>query len=367
MKNKLQFLFLLLLAFQAHGTSIIFPTYSTPILAHGRIIVLSPDRLHVFGVSLSGQIEWDAKLESEGSLYKHKSGGILLNRGSTVSILDSETGAIQALFEAPLDVKRISYKEDSDVFLGYPSWETPKIFVFDGDTYLLKATEELAETVPYSDSEIVVVAKADRITTEEGYTFSKAWIEAFERSTWRLIWTAPFIERKDPYHQMCRVGSYIVWEDGPKLVAARISDGQLYTAPAFKPKDALGPTGLLADGDALLYLASEFNHEDFNKSKQSIYKVTVPEFSVIKVREVEVIEAALLEQAGQFLISDALYRTACFRRDGSKVWEHFQMNRTKVHEGVIYFSYYDEGFARLCSIEVATGLKRILMSEEIKK
>jgi hypothetical protein len=86
----------------------------------------------------------------------------------------------------------------------------------------------------------------------------------------------------------------------------------------------------------------------------------------IETKVVEVIEAARAETSGDFTISDSLYRTACFRRDGSKVWEHFQMHRTGVIGGLIYFSDFYKGVARMGSLEVATGKERILISERVK-
>lgn len=365
LKNLLKALLALVIAYPCYATSIIFPTYSTPILEHGRLVTLSPDRLRVLGISPSGHIEWKTKLSSEGSLFHHKSGDLVLCKGASISILNPERGTIQPLFDAPSGVVRMGYQEESDIFLGFSEWDKAELWFFDGDTHLLKRKERFAESVPYSDREIVVVAKAKRKKVSSGYTFTKSWIEVFDRATWKRLWTTSFTQRKDPFHQMCRVGAFLVWEDGSDLAAARISGGKVYRARAAKPVDAIGPSGLRADGDALVYLASELNHRDFNRSKQSIYKVTLPEFKVVETRAVKVIEAASVEKAGEYLISDALYRTACFRHDGTKVWEHFQMHRTKVIDGRIYFSDYNNGLARLCCIDVATGVERVLLSEKV--
>ncbi len=78
------------------------------------------------------------------------------------------------------------------------------------------------------------------------------------------------------------------------------------------------------------------------------------------------IEASSTEKVGDLLITDALYRTACFRRDGTKVWEHFQLHRTPAVDGVIYFSDYNKGVARIGAVDVATGKQRIFISEKVK-
>lgn len=116
----------------------------------------------------------------------------------------------------------------------------------------------------------------------------------------------------------------------------------------------------------MVYLTSQLNYKDFNRSKQSIYRVSIPELRTIDIKTVEVIEAAQVETAGEYRITDSLYRTACFRRDGSKVWEHFQMHRTGVVDGTIYFSDYEKGVARVGSIKVSNGKERILLSKRVE-
>lgn len=78
------------------------------------------------------------------------------------------------------------------------------------------------------------------------------------------------------------------------------------------------------------------------------------------------IEIADIDVEGEFTISDALYRTACFRMNGDKVWERFQSSRTKTIDNRIYSSDYEKGLARLGYVEVSTGKEKILYSEPVK-
>lgn len=212
-----------------------------------------------------------------------------------------------------------------------------------------------------------VVAKGRRKAVEGGgYSFSKGWLEAFDRQTMKKVWSVQFKNQPWPYHYVVRCQNYIISDDGSDLLAIDIATGVVRRRPAVKPVDAIGPSGLRDDNGSLTYLTSELNHKDFNQSKQTLYKLSVPDLKVIESRAVKVIEAASSEKVGDLLITDALYRTACFRPDGTKLWEHFQMNRTPTIDGVIYFSDYDKGVARMCALNVATGKQRIFLTEKIK-
>jgi hypothetical protein len=259
----------------ACGTSIIFPTYSTPILADGLLIATSPDDMRLIGLTPEGKQKWVRRLSARGSVYKHSSGKAMLITGSSVGLVNSGNGDSTPLFEAKAGLANLRYLDSADLFFG---------------------TKESAGI------------------------------------------------------------STIVVYDG----------GKLRRQAAAKPADSIGPSGLRSEKGMLMYVASELNTRDFNRSKQTVYRVSVPDLKTVETKVVEVIEAARVETAGEYLISDALYRTACFRRDGSKVWEHFQMHRTGVIDGVIYFSDYEKGVARIGSLKVSSGKKRILISERVE-
>lgn len=351
----------------ANATSIIFPTYSTPILADDTIMVLSPDNMRLLGISKAGEQNWKRQLSERGSIVKHSSGKILLIVGSSVSTVSPGNGAVTPLFDINPPVVSLCYLETANLFFGKTEGAgVPTLAVYDGSTHASILIQKRAETVAYADDEIIVLAKGERKQEDQGYSFSKGWLEGFDRKTKKLIWSADFERQPWSYHDTCRVGDYLVCEDGPDLMVIHVASGKLRRSSAAKPEDSIGPSGLRCENGVLVYVASELNMSDFNHSKQTVYRVNVPDLKTIETKVVEVIESARVETAGKFLISDALYRTACFRRDGSKVWEHFQMHRTGVIDGQIYFSDYDNGVARMGSLEVSTGKERILISEKIE-
>ncbi|MGB6220139.1 hypothetical protein [Haloferula sp.] len=349
------------------GTSIIFPTFSTPVVVEDTLIVLSADRLELIGVSKEGKELWRQKLSSEGSLIVHSSGKTLLTQGASVSALNTKGGSSETLFSADPKVKWVRYSPEANLFWGPLDGEDPALALFDGATYVCLATEKLGETMAYADQDLVVLAKGRRKAAEGGgYSFSKGWLEAFDRQTMKKVWSVEYEYQPYPHHYVVRCGDYIVSDDASDLVVIDIATGEVRRRPAVKPEDAMGPSGLRDDNGDLTYLTSELNFADFNQSKQTLYKISVPDLKVIESRAVKVIEAASSETAGDLLITDALYRTACFRPDGTKLWEHFQLHRTPVMDGVIYFSDYNKGIARMGALDVATGKQRFFLSEEVE-
>jgi len=367
MKTLWTILVALVAVMPCYGTSIIFPTFSTPVVVDDTLIVLSPDRLELIGVSKAGKELWRQKLSSEGSLIVHSSGKILLTQEASVSSLDTKHGSSEPLFSADPKVEWVRYSPETNLFWGPLVGEKPALLLFDGATHDLLANEKLGETMAYADQDLVVLAKGRRKAAESGgYSFTKGWLEAFDRHTMKRVWSVEFENQPWPHHYVVRCGNYIVCDDASDLVVINIATGQARRRPAVKPEDAIGPSGLRDENGDLTYLTSELNYADFNRSKQTLYKLSIPDLKVVESRAVKVIEAASSEKAGDLLITDALYRTACFGPDGTKLWEHFQLHRTPVMDGVIYFSDYNKGIARMGALDVATGKQRFFLSEEVE-
>jgi hypothetical protein len=87
----------------------------------------------------------------------------------------------------------------------------------------------------------------------------------------------------------------------------------------------------------------------------------------IKQVQLKTIELAKLSFWNDRIITDALYNVTCFNKSGKVIWKKFQMNRTEVTGGKIYFSdNYRETKIRVGEIDVRTGRERILYSEPIQ-
>lgn len=366
---KILWMFLVALAavMPALGTSIVFPTYSIPILADETLIVLSADRMDLIGISKAGKELWRRQLSSEGSLFTHRSGKTMLTQGASVSSLNPKDGALKPLFSSDPKVKWLRYSSESNLFWGPLEGEEPALALFDGVTHACLATEQRGETMAYADADLVVLAKGRRKAEKGGsFSFSNGWLEALNRETMNKAWLAQFENQPWPDHHVVRCGAYLVCDDGSDILVIDAENGEVRRRPAVKHEDALGPNGLRNDNGALTYLTSKLNFGDFNKSEQTLYKLSVPDLKILESRVVKVIEAVSTEKVGDLLITDALYRTACFSHDGTKLWEHFQMHRTSAVDGVIYFSDYKKGVARMGALDVVTGEQRIFISEHVE-
>jgi hypothetical protein len=121
--------------------------------------------------------------------------------------------------------------------------------------------------------------------------------------------------------------------------------------------------------DQVVWLSHKMNYGDFNNTEHILHFCTIPELSERETVTLKLIEIAQISFEGGFIISDALYRTACFRPGGEKVWEPFQSKRTQVISNRIYFSDYEQKTktARLGVVEVSSGKETILYSEQVEK
>lgn len=367
MKTLWILLMVLVTVLPLKGTSIIFPTYSTPLCVDDSLIVLSVDRSEMIALTKSGKEQWRQKLSTKGRLFRHHSGKVVLAQGSAVMSVNMKDGSMEPLFHANPKVSYVAYDADSNLFWGEKDQDGPVLVLFDGVTFACLAKEKHGEAILYADKDYVVLAKANREPFEGGYTFSNGWIEAFDRRSMKKLWATAFLNESSPMRYVVRCGDYFVCDDVEDLVVIEIASGKMRRKAAIKDQGAHGPNGLRNENGAITYCTSKLNFKDFGQNEQIFYKLTIPDLQLVERRSVKVIEVASSEKVGDLLITDALYRTACFRSDGTKLWEHFQLHRTSAMDGVIYFSDSNNGVARMGALDVVTGKQRFFLSETIKK
>jgi hypothetical protein len=358
-----------LLASGCEATSIIFPAFTEPIIKKGFLVALSPDRKRLVALDAKGTLKWERRLDEPSSLVERQDGKLWILTGNAVSILNIVDGSLQPQFTVP-NVSWLRYERKADILFGAPAKndfrEQTGLTVFQAATGAVLFSVEQGEAIAYADSDIIVVASGERKNVDQGYTYARGWIEGFRPSNRKQEWRAELTGRPDPYHSVARVRNWLVFEDGTDWLLVDLNDGQIRRALIEKGSDVFGPSGLREENGHLAFTTGQLNMKNFSRSEHTISVVSIPDLKVISQKKVEVIEAVHSEKWGEFLITDALYRTACFRQDGTKIWEHFQMHRTSPIDGVIYFSDYSEGRARIGSIEVATGKENILFSEAVK-
>lgn len=358
-----------LIASVCGATSIVFPAFSTPILKEGMLVSLSPDRKRLVALDTRGSLKWERQLDNAFSVAERPDGKLWVLSGNTAAILNLADGSLHSQFTVP-GIGWLHYEEKADILFGAPAKadfrEQTGLTVFEAATGAVVCSAKQGETIAYADSDIIVIANGERKNVDQGYTYVRSWLEGFRRSSGKQVWRAELTGRPDPYHSVAKVRNWLVFEDGTDWLLVDLTDGQSRRYRIEKGVDAFGPSGLREEDGYLAFTTGQLNMKDFNRSEHTISVVSIPDLKVISKRKVEVIEINHSEKCGEFLITDALYRTACFRQDGTKVWEHFQMHRTSPIDGVIYFSDFSEGRARIGSLEVATGKENILFSEAAK-
>jgi len=227
-----------------------------------------------------------------------------------VSVVNPADGTSQPYLQLATSVENLSYAGEANLFAAdVKGAAVPTLTLFDGTSGECILTEREAETVAYADDRTFVLTMGERKKIENGYTFSSIWIEGFDRKSAKKIWSLPDQRVLDPWHEVARIGNYFVIQDGADLEVVDSEKGLLSRRTATKPADSIGPSGLRNEDDMLVYVASEMNAHDFNRSKHTVYRLSVSDLKVLGTKVVEVIEAADTEAAGEFLISDALYRT----------------------------------------------------------
>lgn len=117
----------------------------------------------------------------------------------------------------------------------------------------------------------------------------------------------------------------------------------------------------------LAWLTHAFNSKDFKNSEYLLKFSSFPDLKEEGSVALKVMEIARISFESGYIISDALYRTACFQLGGDKIWEGSQMNRTPVVNNRIFFSDYSNSTARLGGVDVLTGKETILYSESTKQ
>lgn len=96
------------------GSSIIFPTYSTPMVVDGTVILLSSDRMELIGLSKAGKELWKQALSSKGNLITHASGKTLLAQGASISSVNPKDGTVKLLFNSEPPVEHMRYSAETN-------------------------------------------------------------------------------------------------------------------------------------------------------------------------------------------------------------------------------------------------------------
>jgi outer membrane protein assembly factor BamB len=356
---------LLVLTAAANATSIRFPKFSRAIFQQDRLIFTTPDSKRVLCVKLNGEKVWETSYANSAELIEGPASDALLQTGNVVSAISPGTGALKKQFSVEDANDSVGYSQILDAFVSHDRrFRERNLKIIDKQTGRpVWRTKEL-ENFVCATPDLMVGLAVTRRNNSKGYTLEKPSLYAFDRKTFRKKWSVPV--NGSQLHASSFNAPFLVYADGESSLAVLDCRTGLKQITKQVEVPHYGRIiNVTSRGDQIAWFASKMNRKDFDQSEHFLHFCTLPDLSEQKVTTLRVIEISRISFESGFIISDALYRTACFREDGEKVWERFQSERTPVIDNRIYFSDYLNGITRIGVIEVPTGKEAILYSEPV--
>lgn len=352
----------------SQATSILFPKFSEPIFQEDRLLFASPDSKRLICVNVGGAKQWDLTFHKPVNLFAGPKGEALLQTGIVVNAVSPKDGTLKQQFVVESENDRVSYDKAAESFVSRDSrFEVRAFRLLKAETGKPVWKSASVESVVCSTPSLIVCLSVGRIRSGEGYYFGQGHLEAFDRRDFSKKWTVALDSKEDlPWLQSCYTPPYLVYLDGRSLITIDSASGTKIASKTIDTK-RLGPSTKLAkDGENAVWISSELKMGDFSNSAHEFHFCSVPDLNQKDTLTIRLIEVARVSFEEGFIITDALYRTAGFKRDGVKIWELFQNNRSRVIDGKIYFSDYENEAARVGLVDVSTGLKTILYTEKVE-
>jgi len=373
MKIKYLIFLALMLLFPAYttATSIVSPKFGTPIKHEKQLVFTSPDSRRAMCLTLDANMLWVKKFEQPIHLFKSHDSEIFLQQVKEIFRINPRSGEQKLLFSLESKNDILNYRSQGDIYYSKDKRFDKKIFkIIDRITGKSIFKSDRIENLIYVTEELIIALVAEReYTGSGGYRLAQASVEAYKRKTFEKQWAVPLSgDHTFPWVTAVHSKPYLVYLDGhANVVSLDCRTGEkVHEMGDSADFDGQISHLSLLEGN-LVYLTHKMNFDDFEKTKHTLHFCSIPDLKEKSTLVIELIEIASITFYDDYIISDSLYRTACFTMTGEKVWEKYQMNRTDVIEGKIYFSDYEDEEVRLGVIDVPTGQEIILYKEKVKK
>jgi hypothetical protein len=359
---------LFLAGLPAQATSIVFSTFSAPVFQEDRLVFTSPDGKRLLCASLEGKIVWERKFERPIVLFTGAESEAVVQVGKVVSAVSMQSGELRAEFTVEDENDAVSFSPELGSYVSRDRRFEKRLFkLLDGQTGKpLWRTSEI-ENIVCATPELMVCLAAERIPTRDGFRFGKASLDAYDRKSFARAWSVPLADRSGGgFLDAAFKAPFLVYSEArTSLVVLDCATGRKQVTKQMEVPEGSWMSGVSIHGEHLVWLTHKIDHDDFNNSQHLLHFCTLSDLREVKKVVLKLIEIASVSFEGEFMIADSLYRTACFRLSGEKVWERFQCARTEVIKDRIYFSDQSKNTARLGFIEVATGKETILYTERL--
>jgi hypothetical protein len=355
----------------ADATSIHFPKFSKPILQQDHLVFMSPDSKRVLCVGLNGEKLWEKSYDQRVQLFADAHSNALLQVGKAISSVRLNTGDLDSIFSVEDESDLVTYSPILEAFVSRDRRFDKRSFkVLDEQSGRARWKTTEIDNVVCAIPDLFVASSVETIPSGGGFRFGKMSLQAFDRKSFTQKWRVPLAdENGSPWLTSAFKSPYLIYvESQTTLVVLDCTTGRkLLTRQVDVPKYGR-IIGVTLHDDHIAWFTSALSHrEDFNNTEHPLHFCSIPDLKETAAITLRLIEIAQVSFEGGFIISDALYRTACFRPEGSKIWERFQCNRTSVIDGRFYFSDYNPGTTRIGFVEVASGKETILYQEKIEE
>jgi outer membrane protein assembly factor BamB len=352
----------------AKGTSIVFAKFSAPIIQDNRLVFTSPNAKRLLCVNLDGKVAWEQKFEFPIRLFTGPENEALIQTGKVVSSVFPKSGEFRALFTVEGENDGVTYTRKLGCFVSHDLRFQQRMFkILDRKTGKAIWKTRDIEDIICGMPDLIVCLAAERIPSERGYSFGKASLDGYDRRSFTKRWSVPLPEGSGvPYVPAAFNAPYLVYTEGrTSLAVLDCTTGRKRLTKELQVPEYGQISDLEIYEGQLVWLTHKMARGDFNNTEHLLHFCTLPELREEKTVVLRLIEIARISFEGGYIISDALYRTACFQPEGEKVWERFQMERTSVVNNRMYFSDYHKKTTRLGYVDVPTGKETILYSEPV--
>jgi hypothetical protein len=344
------------------ATSIRFPKFSKPVLHNQRLVFTSSDSKRILCIALDGQKMWEQVYPYAVNLFHDRDGAPLMQTGIVVNVISPQLGELTRRFSVEDENDLVSHSSILDAFVSRDRRFAERRFkIIDEKTGIPIWTTTEIEDVVCATPQVIVALCGKRIPTGPGHRFAEMFLCAFDRKTFKPVWhVALDTEQNSPWLTAAFKPPYLAYADGRSaLTVLDCTSGRKHVTKQMDVPQYGWISDVEIHGEQLVWLTSKLHSGDFNQREHLLHFCTIPELAVQKVIALRLIEIARVSFEGGFIISDALYRTACFREDGERLWSRFQSARTPVIDNRIYLSDYTNNTTRILVVDVPTGKETI--------
>lgn len=364
--------FVVLVGSLLRATSIIFPTFSTPVVGDGLLYVSTPNSSHLLALDLNdGRLVWKRDLGIIIGTFLMPDGRLCVGSASALHTLNPRSGETTDIVLLEESAGSMTHPQPAaDLFcLRNRDWKNDTVTLIDSHTGKAVRKESEVTQVVYLDDKTAVFAKAHREYTAngDGYTIGRTWLEARSRTGWEQIWTARMRSSWLSGESHTMADGNLLLADEKELVVLSPEKGELRRVSALPtPPSGFSLNGLSIDHGVPYFIArGQSDEADYEHTPHLVFRCAPADLAVSETFALQAIEIARVSFYGDHIVSDALYRTIGYKRDGTRLWTHMQMHRTEPISGTFYFSDNRDGTARVGSVNIATGETKILHEEKL--